>query len=136
MPIMLKTFCYVILQITLLLSILFLLRGHNHPGGGFIAALIATTGIGFYILVNRTVPDCLKQQHRRIIFSGLACLIASATLALCFHKNLLTGLWWTIKLPLQTIKLGTPLLFDIGIYLAILGSLLWVITKIASIQHD
>ena len=136
MSIILKNFCYFILQIMLLLSILFLIRGHNYPGGGFIAALIATTGIGFHMLTYDHPPTFIMDKNIILISFGIVCLLASILIALFFQKNLLTGIWWTGYLLGHRIKLGTPLLFDIGIYLSILGGLLSIMTALGKHAYD
>ena len=134
--IILRTFSYFILQITLLLSVLFLLRGHNHPGGGFIAALIACTGIGCYLLSYKKLPQFVIHKHAILICSGMLCIMLSMVMPLFFGGNLFTGLWWKISFSGQLIKLGTPLLFDIGVYLSILGSLIWVMNSLEKTLYD
>ena len=123
-----KTFCYFILQITLLLSVLFLFRGHNHPGGGFIGALVACTGFGFYLIVFKSPPPFIKHKHVQLIIAGTTCLVISIFMPVFLKQAMLTGLWLKINIFGEIIKIGTPLLFDLGIYLCILGSVLSIIT--------
>ncbi len=132
MSIIIKVFCQLILQVTLLLSILFLLRGHNYPGGGFIGALVACTGIGFYILAYKRPPSFILKKHTLCINIGITCLTTSLVTPLFLNKSMLTGLWWSTNIFSQSLKVGTPLLFDIGIYLSILGSLIWIMTHLES----
>lgn len=136
MSIVLKTFCYFFLQISILVSILFLLRGHNHPGGGFIAALVSCTGLGFYILSYKQPPDFIKHKQVIIIIAGIVCLISSLLCGLLYEYSFLTGLWWKTNFFGQQLKIGTPLLFDVGIYLSILGSLLWILVTIEKVAND
>ena len=128
MSIIIKMFCTFILQITLLLSVLFLLRGHNYPGGGFIGALIACTGLGFYTLAYQRPPHCIQNKETALLSIGIICLVMSILMPLVDNKNMLTALWYQLTLFNQVIKLGTPLLFDIGIYLSILGGLSLILT--------
>lgn len=134
--IILRTYSYFILQITLLLSILFLFRGHNYPGGGFIAALIACTGIGCYLLSHKTLPKFIIHKYTLLICSGMSCIIFSMVIALFYGDNLLTGLWWGLSFSGHSIKLGSPLIFDIGVYLSILGSLTWVMNSLEKTLYD
>lgn len=136
MSVIIKTFCHFILAVTLLLSILFLLRGHNHPGGGFIGALIACSGIGFYNLAYENPPDFVKNKQVFLIIAGAGCLLISLLTPLLFQESVLTGLWWKINADKYEFKLGTPLLFDIGIYLSILGSLVGIMTYLENETHD
>ena len=124
------------LQVALLLSVLFLLRGHNHPGGGFIGALIACTGIYFYNLAYKRPPHFINKKQVLLINAGILCLLASLLIPSFTNKNMLTGLWWKINIFHYVFKLGTPLLFDIGIYLSILGSLIWVVTYLENDAYD
>lgn len=136
MSVILKSFCYFILQVTLLLSILFLLRGHNHPGGGFIGALIASSGIIFYIITYKQLPKFLKNTHILLINIGLFLLIFSIFFPTTQSYPFLSGIWQTITFGTYSIKLGTPLLFDMGIYLVILGSLSSIITILEKSRYD
>lgn len=136
MSIIIRTFCYFILQITMLLSVLLLLRGHNSPGGGFIGALIASTGIGFYIIALDKCPALIYKQSLYLLGAGFICLLASILSPLFIDQSMLTGLWLNLDLFGSRVKLGTPLLFDVGIYLSILGSLIWVLSAVEGDADD
>ena len=131
-----RIFCNLILQITLLLSVLLLFRGHNFPGGGFIGALMAATGIGFHILSFGKPPPRLINKHIVLIFIGLLCLLMSLVLALFTQQAILTSLWFKLPIGHSLLKIGTPLVFDIGIYLSILGSLIWIMSGLEKSIDD
>ncbi|MBB72181.1 MAG: cation:proton antiporter [Legionellales bacterium] len=130
MSIILKNFCYLILQITSVLSIQFLLRGHNYPGGGFIGALVASIGVIFYLLAFKQLPEFLIGRYRYFIATGIVLFILSITLPLVIGLDPLTGLWQTVTIGRTTIKLGTPLVFDTGVFLAVLGGFLCIFDKL------
>ena len=121
----LRTAARFLLVLLLVLSVFVLLRGHNEPGGGFIGGLLATGGIAIYQLA------CGVQRARRLVRVdprtlagvGLAVAIASGTLALLRGQPLLTGLWSTGEVP-GIGKLGTPLGFDVGVFLLVAGAVL------------
>ena len=136
MSIILKSFCNFILQITLLLAILFLLRGHNHPGGGFIGALIFLTGIGCYILTYKQPPRYISQKKLHFIILGLVCLFLSMVTGLFYQKNLSAGVWKNISILKNVTKIGTPLLLDTGIFLIISGSFIWVLALLEDEKDD
>lgn len=131
-----KMFCYFILQVTLLLSVLFLLRGHNHPGGGFIAALIASTGIGFYTLTYEKLPGFLHQRHIALVYAGVCFLLVSQILPVIFQQTFLTGMWLSVGKGFYEIKVGTPLLFDVGVYCCVFGSMIRAINYLESNADD
>lgn len=125
MSAMLQGYCRFILQTMLVISILFLLRGHNAPGGGFIAALIAVAAIGLYIITFGHIPKILETISSRAVIVGIIFLLISFLAPLIHHDNVLTGMWLNLSIANSHIKVGTPLLFDIGVYLCILGSITW-----------
>ena len=111
--------------ILIALSLVALYRGHNYPGGGFIGGLIAASAI-----VLRALAQGWPETEKNIRISpttlltvGLAIAMASGLPSLFFGNPFMTSVWgptWQIPM-LGKLKLGTPLLFDIGVYLAVVG---------------
>ncbi len=120
-------------DLMLLFSIFILLRGHNHPGGGFIGGIMAGSGIFFYGLAYNTMKVyhqlALKPVH--FIGIGLSICLVSSLLGLGLQGNILAGTWIKINIPLiGMLKLGTPLLFDTGVYFTVTGSFLLILFSI------
>jgi multisubunit Na+/H+ antiporter MnhB subunit len=111
--------------IVLLFAVYLLFRGHHFPGGGFIAALVATTGFSIVLLSEgpETVRKGLYIAPQHLIGMGIGLIIAAGGWAVVQGKPFLTGIWW----PAQAPWLGTPLLFDTGVFLAVLGAILTVL---------
>lgn len=116
-------------------SLFMLFAGHNAPGGGFIAGLIAAAAIALRLLtgdwaVPRDRPLWLQPQP----LIGLGLLIAVATLvaggfAGGFGDQTVTS----VDLPLLgTLKLTTALLFDLGVYLAVIGATAAILDALAA----
>ncbi|MDJ0836776.1 MAG: MnhB domain-containing protein [Acidobacteriota bacterium] len=107
--------------VLLIVSLWVLFRGHNHPGGGFIGGLLAAGGLGFYSLTYG--PKATRRYMRidPIRLIGIGCLTALGAGLMGWLGGLpfLTGIW--TDLPLIG-KVGTPLLFDIGVYLTVIGA--------------
>jgi len=101
-----------------------LLRGHNHPGGGFIGGLLAGMSIvmkGFAFDIAQ-IRENLKVPPTGFIAIGLLTIFASFIPAILAGEEFMKGLWLVIPLPFDgEIKLGTPLLFDIGVFHAFIG---------------
>jgi multicomponent Na+:H+ antiporter subunit B len=135
MSVFLKTLTKFILKIILLLSVLLVLRGHNFPGGGFIGALVATSGIALYTLAYGLKTTSFDHWVPWVIAIGLLCLLNSVVAPLLLHKASLSGLWMTFTFWGSSIKIGTPLIFDFGIYFLIIGSLSWLIAQLGSSQE-
>lgn len=111
--------------VLVLLSLVVLYRGHNLPGGGFIGGLIGASGILLIVLAKGW--DGLEKSWwpnpLLLLASGLAVTVLSGVAGLMSGQDFLTGLWLpAMELPLLgKVKLGTPLLFDVGVYLVVLG---------------
>lgn len=128
MSVVLRGIAMLLIQVMLLLSVLLLLRGHNFPGGGFIGALIATAAMCLYLLTYSKLPKVMKKQANIIIAIGVLCILISTLPGIFLSGNLLDASWVVLDHTLIKIKLGTPLLFDLGIYLSILGSLTFILS--------
>ncbi len=109
----------------MLFSLFLLLRGHDEPGGGFAGGLVAAAAV---ILVALAVgaPAARKlliADAPVIVGLGLGLALASGLLAVLAGRPPLTGLW--VELPLAadlTFKFGTPILFDIAVFLVVVGA--------------
>jgi multicomponent Na+:H+ antiporter subunit B len=112
----------VLLPLLLLLSLYMLLRGHNLPGGGFIGGLLASTAI---ILVIVAYGPSYAKKAIPVNYLGLAAfgVFFAATWGLLGLVNgapYMTSFW--IPEPIPGIgKVGTPFLFDVGVYITVLG---------------
>ncbi len=119
-----RTIAPIITVVMVVFSIFVMLRGHNEPGGGFIGGLIAAAAIAIYgIAVGPgTVRGALKVDP--LAFAGLGVSLAglSGIVSLGFEVPFLTGLWADIALGGSTIAVSTPMVFDIGVYFAVFGT--------------
>ena len=117
-----------LLPLLLLFSIFLLLRGHNEPGGGFVGGLVAAAAFSLYAIAEdvEDTRQILKIEPYLLIGVGLLTATASGALPLFTGKPFLTALWFKQPLPVLG-KVGTPLLFDIGVYLVVLGVTLKII---------
>lgn len=123
--IILRAATKLIVPLQLMFSIFLFLRGHNEPGGGFIAGLVAVAALSLHALVHG--PEATRKGWRvdplSVAGAGLLVSVASGLGAVLLGSPFMTGLWggavetWVAG-PL---KLGTPVLFDLGVYLAVAG---------------
>ena len=118
----------------LVFSVYVLLRGHHFPGGGFVGGLFAGSAFTLYALAF-TVHEArqvLRKDPREVTSAGLALALISGIPPLFSQREFLTGTWW--ELPLWsgvTLDIGTPLIFDAGVYLTVLGVLLTFVFSLA-----
>jgi len=118
-----RTAAPVIASIMLLFSVIILLRGHNEPGGGFLAGLIGASAIAVLGMAHGVGTVRRVMRINPIVISGLGILVVilSGLLSALAGVPFLTGLW----LPLHVF--GTPGVFDIGVYLVVLGTVAAVV---------
>ncbi|HKL87634.1 MAG TPA: putative monovalent cation/H+ antiporter subunit A, partial [Salinibacter sp.] len=130
--VVLRTGAQLLLALLLLTSLFMLWRGHNEPGGGFIGGLFAASAVVLYLLAfGRTATDRLLRVPPRLWLGvGLAVAVASGLVGtLLAGPPFLTGQWTT----LGGLKLGTPLLFDIGVFLVVVGFTLTIVLALERI---
>ena len=124
----LSTAARALLPLLLLFSLFQLVRGHNEPGGGFIGGLVAAAAFVLYAIAYN-VPaarKALRISPRVLIAVGLFVALGSGIVSLFLGQPFLTGQWGSTPLPIIG-KLGTPLIFDIGVFLTVVGSVLTTI---------
>lgn len=116
------------MPLLLVFSIFLLLRGHNDPGGGFVGGLVAAAALSLYGLAAGMceAKRLLYFEPRTLITAGLLLAVISGLPAVLLGQPYLTGLWDSTPIPVVG-KLGTPLLFDIGVYLVVIGISLTII---------
>ena len=109
----------------LLFSVFVLLRGHNEPGGGFIGGLIAASGLAVYGVARgvSAVRRALFFHPLSIAGAGLLLSTMAGLLSIFFAVPFMTGLWIYPRLFGVEVPLSSVLLFDIGVYLVVLGAI-------------
>jgi multicomponent Na+:H+ antiporter subunit B len=130
----LRTATRFMMPLLLLFSVFLLLRGHNEPGGGFSGGLVAAAAFVLYGLAFG-MPEtrrALPVEPRSLIGAGLLVALASGCLALSAGEPLMSGLWGKVYVPgLGDLDVGTPLLFDVGVYLVVIGVTLSIMLPLA-----
>jgi multicomponent Na+:H+ antiporter subunit B len=130
----LRTATRLILPLALLLSIFLLVRGHNAPGGGFIGGLVAATAFALYAMGSGVAAArrLLRTDPHPLVGTGLLLALGSGVPALVAGRPFMAGLWTSLPLPgLGTVAVGTPLLFDLGVYLLVVGAALMILLTLA-----
>jgi multicomponent Na+:H+ antiporter subunit B len=114
----------------LVFSVYLLLRGHHYPGGGFVGGLIAGSAFAVYSLAFdvASARKLLRVDPRDITAVGLATALFSALPAVFTGKAFMTGVWWNLHIGRSVaLHIGTPMIFDIGVYLVVMGVLLTLV---------
>ena len=124
----LKTASRYLIPILMVFSFFLLLRGHNEPGGGFVGGLVAASAYALYAIANgvEASQKLLRANPLSFIATGLLIAFLSGVVGFFYNGIFMSGLWLETKLPVIG-KIGTPLLFDIGVYILVLGISLKII---------
>jgi len=113
-----------------------LFRGHDRPGGGFIAGIIASAGFLMYALVfgSNKLLALLKMNPRYIMGMGLLIALIASLMPAFWGLPPMTAMWQEINfISVVTIDAGTPLLFDTGVFVLVIGVVLGIITSIMDV---
>ena len=107
-------------------SLWILLRGHNEPGGGFIGGLMGAAAFAT-LAFAAGVDDARKMLriHPAVLMGvGLVLAAVSGLPGVVLNGSYLQHQWLELDLGLFELKLGTTLIFDIGVYFVVIGGVL------------
>ena len=120
-----STISRLLVGLTLLFSLFLLWRGHNEPGGGFIGGLVAAAAIIVHGLAEgpRVMRQLLRVDPRMLVLTGLLLALLAGVLPMINGQAFLTGMWMFFGATAteKGLAIGTPLLFDVGVYLVVVG---------------
>ncbi|MFA5522380.1 MAG: monovalent cation/H+ antiporter subunit A [Castellaniella sp.] len=123
-----------LLPIAALISVYFLLRGHNLPGGGFLGGLIFATALILQYMVGGVIwVEARPHIHPQIWLSlGLLAAGSAAMLVWLGARPFLSALTLTLELPwMGPLHLSSVLLFDVGVYLLVVGATVLMLVALA-----
>jgi len=139
-PLMLRVAARVVLPLALVVTLYIFMRGHNQPGGGFIAGLITAVALVLqYMAMGQSRAEALLRAEggRRFVrWIGIGLGIAGLTGvgAFVFGQPFLTSAYVHPYLPLLGgIPLATAALFDLGVYVTVVGSTLLTLSTLGSV---
>lgn len=129
----LRTATRVLMPLLITLAVFLLLRGHNEPGGGFVAGLVIAIAFVLLLLADgvAVARSALLIAPRLLLGIGLLIALASALLPVALGKAFLTACWTRLGPAEWDLLVGTPLLFDIGVCLVVIGVVLTMIFNLA-----
>jgi len=123
----------------LLISAFIFLRGHNLPGGGFIAGLITAVALILQYIAHGVNWAQARQPISYHALCGAGLLIAGLTGlgSWAFGYAFLTSSFGYFHLPLVgEFELATAMLFDLGVYLVVVGATLLILSNIGQVSQD
>ncbi|OWT54748.1 monovalent cation/H+ antiporter subunit A [Candidimonas nitroreducens] len=123
-----------LLPVAALISLFFLLRGHNLPGGGFVGGLIMATAIILQYMAGGVIWVESRQRIHPQYWMGIGLLLAggAAVSAWWSLRPLLSAGSWQLSLPLLgTLHVSSVLVFDIGVYMLVIGATILMLLVLA-----
>jgi len=132
----LRTATRFLMPLLLLFALFLLLRGHNEPGGGFVGGLVVSATFVLYIMAYGVAAGrrALMIDPSTLLGVGLLVALSSGMAPVVFGQPFLTGMWATIPWGSTGIDVGTPLTFDIGVFLAVIGVVLTIVFTLAEVS--
>jgi multicomponent K+:H+ antiporter subunit A len=123
-----------LLPIAFVVSVYLFMRGHNQPGGGFVAGLVMSVAFILQYMVAGTQWVEAQMSLRPLRWMGTGLLFATVTGlgAMAAGYPFLTTHTWHFTLPLLgDIHIASALFFDVGVYAVVVGSTLLILTALA-----
>jgi multicomponent Na+:H+ antiporter subunit A len=123
-----KTGARYLIPLLLLFAVFLVARGHNEPGGGFVGGLVAAAAIALYLIaygVHRA-RQLLWVKPMSLLAAGLSIAVLSGVPGVVMGEPFMTAQWM-----LEPIAVGTPMLFDLGVFLVVSGVVLMMIFSLA-----
>ncbi|MCC6163310.1 MAG: Na+/H+ antiporter subunit B [Acidobacteria bacterium] len=129
----LMTAARVLMPLLLLFAVFLLLRGHNQPGGGFVGGLVVAASLVLYAIAAgvSAARRALLVSPSTLLGVGLLVALASGMPAVIAAKPFMTALWTDVGVGSTELAVGTPLVFDIGVFLAVIGVVLTIVFTLA-----
>jgi multicomponent Na+:H+ antiporter subunit A len=123
-----RTAARLLMPLLLLFAVFLLLRGHNQPGGGFVGGLIAAAAFALYAIAFgvQSARQALLVKPMTLLGTGLLIALVSGLPAVMRGQPFLTASW--VSAP---IAVGTPVVFDVGVFLVVAGVVLMMIFSLA-----
>lgn len=120
-----RTIAPLIVATMVVFSLYVCLRGHNEPGGGFIGGLIGASAIAVLGMASSAAQARKALYFDPLSIAGFGVLLAGLTgLISIFNDNpFMTSIWLYLELGESTVPLSTPLVFDLGVYLVVFGTI-------------
>jgi multicomponent Na+:H+ antiporter subunit B len=129
----LQTAARLLMPLLLLFAVFLLLRGHNQPGGGFVGGLVVAASFVLYSIAFGVEAGrrALLVRPSTLLGVGPAIALASGLPGLALGKPFLTAVWTTFETGSGALHVGTPLIFDVGVFLAVIGVVLTIVFTLA-----
>jgi multicomponent Na+:H+ antiporter subunit B len=132
----LQTATRFLMPLLLLFALFLLLRGHNEPGGGFVGGLVVAGSFVLYVMAYGVGAGrrALMVDPSTLLGGGLLIALLSGVPAALLGRPFMTALWTRVGVGSAGFDIGTPLVFDVGVFLAVIGVVLTIVFTLADVS--
>ncbi len=126
-PLMMVVLTRVMMPVVLMVAVYIFLRGHNEPGGGFIAGLVAAIAVVMQYMASGFAWATERQRYPYHGIIGAGVLVAGLTgIGAWFtgHEFLTSSFGYFRIPPMEEFELASAAAFDLGVFLAVLGAVM------------
>ncbi|MFA5721057.1 MAG: hydrogen gas-evolving membrane-bound hydrogenase subunit E, partial [Aliarcobacter sp.] len=138
-PLMMQTLTRMVLPLMLMVSVYIFLRGHNLPGGGFIAGLIAAVALIVQYLANgiEWTKSRLKFQKENLIAYGLLIATLTGVISMVIDYPFLTSAFSHLNWPIVgEFEVASAIAFDLGVFLVVVGSTVLILVQLGQLSKN
>jgi len=121
------------MPLLLLFAVFLLLRGHNQPGGGFVGGLVVASSFVLYSIAFGVdaARRALLVTPSTLLGVGLLVALTSGLPGVVSGQPFMTAQWAELVFGSNVVAIGTPLVFDVGVFLAVIGVVLTIVFTLA-----
>ena len=126
-PMMMVVVTRVIMPVVLMVGFYIFWRGHNVPGGGFIAGLVVSIAVVMQYMASgfSWTSALLRYPYHGVIGTGVLIAGLTGIGSWFFGKPFLTSDFTYVRIPpFEKFELATAALFDLGVFLAVVGAVM------------
>jgi multicomponent K+:H+ antiporter subunit A len=137
-PMILSHVARPLMALILAAAVYIFLRGHNEPGGGFIAGLVATVALVIQYVAHgrRWADNRMRTNFRAMAIIGVLIAVGSGVAAWAFEAAFLTQekVYWQIPLVGKT-KIVSTVVFDLGVFLTVVGAVMSKLIRLGTFNR-
>ncbi|MFD1911531.1 monovalent cation/H+ antiporter subunit A [Halodurantibacterium flavum] len=137
-PLMLVVATRVMMPMAVMVGVYIFLRGHNEPGGGFIAGLVVSIALLMQYMASgfAWAQERQRADYHAIIASGVLIAAATGVGAWLAGRPFLTSAFGYFRIPpMDYFELATAMAFDVGVFLAVVGSVMLALASLSRLAR-
>lgn len=137
-PLLLRTFAQILLPLTLLFGLYIFLRGHNMPGGGFIAGLIVASALVAQYVAHgiRPTEERMSLPIHGMLSAGILIALGTGIASMLLGYPFLTSAYTYVQFPwIGEVEFTSALPFDLGVFLVVVSSAVLILLNLGRLTN-